>query len=59
MGPQEDTRAPFCTHIGSEVHVGVSVLMLQDAVLSTYKMAAQTHAVRCCFVNLENDRLRA
>ena len=32
---------------------------LWDAVLSTYKMAAQTHAVRCCFGNLENGRLRA
>ena len=33
--------------------------MLRDAVLSTYKMAAQTHAVRCYFVNLENGRMRA
>ena len=30
-----------------------------QAVLSTYKMAAETHAVRCCFVNLENGRMRA
>ena len=56
----KETRRPFCTRIEYEVHVGVCVnWTLRDAVLSIYKIAARTHAVRCCFVNLENGRMRA
>ena len=48
MGPQGDTRAPFCTHIGSEVHVGVSVLMLQDAVF--FNLQDGSTNTRCAVV---------
>ena len=56
----KETRAPFCTRVEYEVHVGVQCLLnaIRDAV-STYKMAAQTHAVGCCFVKLENGRMCA
>ena len=55
----KETRAPFCTRVEYTRWDLCLLNAIRDAVLTTYKMAAQTHAVRCCFVSLENGRMRA
>ena len=57
----KETRAPFRTLALNMKYTieFVFIWTLRDAVLSTYKMAGQTHTVRCCFVNLENGLMHA